>query len=134
MCRALLYSFLKCSTSCGPGVMTQKVECQLTQADGSSTVIPSIAFAYRLNKPLSEISYHALADTLLEVEPETLRNTLADVMTEALIDALADTLAEVEAETLGDTLADVKAEALLHALAGTVAEVEAETPYETLRT
>ena len=53
MCRALLYSFLKCSTSCGPGVMTQKVECQLTQADGSSTVIPSIAFAYRLNKPLS---------------------------------------------------------------------------------
>ena len=134
MCRALLYSFLKCSTACGPGVMTRKVECQLTQADGSITVIPSIAFAYRLNKPLSEISSHALADTLLEVEPETLRNTLTDVMTEALIDALADTLAEVEAETLGDPLADVKAEALLHALAGTVAEVEAETPYETLRT
>lgn len=58
MHRALLYSFLKCSTSCGPGVMTRKVECQLTEADGSSTVIPSIACAYRLNKPLSEITCH----------------------------------------------------------------------------
>ena len=58
MRRALLYLFLKCSTSCGPGVMTRKVECQLTQADGSSTVIPSIACAYRLNKPLSEITCH----------------------------------------------------------------------------
>ena len=60
MRRALFYSlcFLKCSTSCGPGVMTRKVECQLTQADGSSTVIPSIACAYRLNKPLSEITCH----------------------------------------------------------------------------
>ena len=60
MRRALFYSlcFLKCSTSCGPGVMTRKVECQLTQADGSTTVIPSIACAYRLNKPLSEITCH----------------------------------------------------------------------------
>ena len=71
-------------------------------------------------------------NTLLEVEPKKLRSTLADVMTEALIDALGDTLAEVEAETLGDTLADVTAEALLHALADTVAEVEAETLYETM--
>ena len=38
--------------------MTRKVECQLTQADGSSTVIPSMACAYRLNKPLSEITCH----------------------------------------------------------------------------
>jgi len=30
----------------------------------------------------------ALADTLLEVEPETQRNTLAHKMNEALIDAL----------------------------------------------
>ena len=60
MRRALFYSlcFLKCSTSCRPGVMTRKVECQITQADGSSTVIPSIACAYRLNKPLSEITCH----------------------------------------------------------------------------
>ena len=40
----------------------------------------------------------------------TLRNTLADVMTKALIDASADTLAEVETETLGDTTTNVKAE------------------------
>ena len=38
-------------------------------------------------------------ETLLEVEPETLRNTPADVTTEALIDALADTLPEVRPET-----------------------------------
>ena len=46
----------------------------------------------------------ALADTLLEVELETLRNTLADVMPKALIHALADTLAEVKTEKLSKTL------------------------------
>lgn len=35
-----------------------------------------------------EVLVDAPAGTLLEVEPETLRNTLADVMTEALIKAL----------------------------------------------
>ena len=48
-------------------------------------------------------------DTLLQVEPGTLRNTLADVMTKALIDASADTLAEVDTETLGDKSTNVKA-------------------------
>lgn len=36
----------------------------------------------------AEVLVDAPAGTLLEVEPETLRNTLADVMTEALIKAL----------------------------------------------
>ena len=36
----------------------------------------------------AEILVHAPAGTLLEVEPETLRNTRADVMTEELIKAL----------------------------------------------
>ena len=36
--------------------------------------------------------FDALADTLLEVEPETPRNTLADVMTKALNDALPERL------------------------------------------
>ena len=35
-----------------------------------------------------EVLVDAPGGTLLEVEPETLRNTLADVMTEALIKAL----------------------------------------------
>ena len=35
-----------------------------------------------------EVLVDAPAGTLLEVEPETLRNTLADVTTEALIKAL----------------------------------------------
>lgn len=35
---------------------------------------------------------HALADTLLEVEPETPRNTPADLMTKALNDALPERL------------------------------------------
>ena len=71
-------------------------------------------------------------DTLLGVELGTLGNTVADVMSEALIDALADTLGEGEAETLGKTLADDKAEAILHAVVDTVADVEAEALYETL--
>ena len=41
-------------------------------------------------------------DTLLVVEPKTLVNTPADVMTEALIDVLADRLAELAAKTLVD--------------------------------
>ena len=40
-------------------------------------------------------------DTLLDVELKTLRNTLVDKMTQALIYAVPDSLAEVEAETLG---------------------------------
>ena len=36
----------------------------------------------------AEVLVDAPASTLPEVEPETLRNTLADVMTEALIKAL----------------------------------------------
>jgi len=71
-------------------------------------------------------------DTLLEIEPETLGNTVANEITKALIDAPADPLAEVEIKTLGETLADLKAEAQLHALVDTVAEVEAEKLYETL--
>ena len=46
-------------------------------------------------------------------------------MTQLPYDAVADTVAEVENETVGDTLAPVKPEAPLHALANTVAEVEA---------
>ena len=48
-------------------------------------------------------------------------------MTKALINAFADTLAEVENETLGDTSTNVKAEGLLHTLADTVIEVQAKT-------
>ena len=70
--------------------------------------------------------FYRHTDTLLEVEPETLRNTLADVMTKALLDASADTLAEVKTETLGDTSTNVKDEGLLHTLADTVTEVQAE--------
>ena len=36
--------------------------------------------------------FDALADTLLEVEPETPRNTLADLMTKVLNDALPERL------------------------------------------
>ena len=42
----------------------------------------------------AESLFVALADTLLEVEPETLRNTLADLRTKALIDALPGRLAK----------------------------------------
>ena len=69
---------------------------------------------------------------LLQVGPQTLGNTLADVMSVALIDALADMLAKVEAETLGNTLAELRNEALPYALANTVAEVEDRILYETL--
>ena len=48
-------------------------------------------------------------------------------MTKALIDASADTLTEVQTETLGDTSTYVKAEGLLHTLADTVIEVQAKT-------
>ena len=41
-------------------------------------------------------------DMLLVVEPKTLVNSPADVMTEALIDVLADRLAELAAKTLVD--------------------------------
>lgn len=47
--------------------------------------------------------FYRHTDTLLVVDSETLENTLADVMTEALIDVRADTLTEMEAKTLGDT-------------------------------
>ena len=53
-------------------------------------------------------------------------------MRKSLIDALAETLTEVEADTLGDASTDVNPEGLLHALADTVGEVEAETLYKTL--
>ena len=69
--------------------------------------------------------FYRHTDTLVEVEPETLRNTLADVMTKALIDASADTLAEVKTEKLGDTSTNVKDEKLLHTQADTVTEVQA---------
>ena len=42
----------------------------------------------------SRHSFNAYADTLLEVEQETVRNLFADVMTEALIDALPRQLAK----------------------------------------
>ena len=41
-------------------------------------------------------------DTLLHVERKTLRNTLADKITQTPFYAVADRLAEVEAETLGN--------------------------------
>ena len=56
------------------------------------------------------------------VEPKTQGNTLADVMTEALIGVLADTVAEVEAETLYETLSNMKAETLVKTLADTLAK------------
>ena len=59
----------------------------------------------------------ALADTLLQVDPETIRNTIANVMTEELIDALSDTHVEVKA--------------LLDMLAHRLAEVEVEKPVNT---
>ena len=92
----------------------------------------------KLSNIEAKVVVDASAGTLLEVEPETLKNTLADLMTEALInallrqlgtlgdveaealiDTLSDTLSEVVAETIGNTMADVKAEALLDALAET---------------
>ena len=44
------------------------------------------------------------ADTLPEVEDETLGDTRSDMEAKLLIDSLADTVAEVEAEILGNTL------------------------------
>ena len=64
---------------------------------------------------------------MLEKEPETLQNTLAYVMTKALINAYADTLAEAKTETQGDTSTNVKAEGLLHTLADRVREVQVNT-------
>ena len=78
----------------------------------------------------AQLQAKSVTDTLtplLEEESETLRNTLADLMTKALIDASADTLTEVQTETLGDTSTNVKAEGLLHTLADTVIEVQAKT-------
>ena len=71
----------------------------------------------------AQVQGKSVRDTLTQyqVHPEKLGNTLADVMTKALIDALAETVAEVEAEKLSDTVGDVKAEALLHSLADTFA-------------
>ena len=42
----------------------------------------------------AESLFVALADTLLEIEPETLRNTLTELRTKALIDALPGRLAK----------------------------------------
>ena len=52
----------------------------------------------------------AVADTLAEVEPESLR---AVVNCEALIDALAKTVAEVETETVRQALVKVNLEAIV---------------------
>ena len=43
-----------------------------------------------------------MADTLAEVETETVGDTRGDA--QALVDTMADSLAEVEAETLSDTV------------------------------
>ena len=59
---------------------------------------------------------------LTEEKSATLRNTLADVMSEALINALPNTLAEVEAKTIGRTLRDLEAEALVDTTADTLPE------------
>ena len=64
---------------------------------------------------------------------QTLRNTVAKVKDEALVDNLADTLVEVETETLIDTLVKVKAEGRVDAMATTQAEQESERPSDTGR-
>ena len=48
---------------------------------------------------------------LEDVEPGTLRDALAQITAEALVDGFAVMLAEKEPKTLTDTLTDVKAEA-----------------------
>ena len=47
---------------------------------------------------------------------------MANEKTEELLHALAETVAEVEAETLYKTLSDMKAETLVEALHGTLAK------------
>lgn len=49
------------------------------------------------------------------MEPETIRYALVDVNAEAVLDDLADTVEEVEAETLRSTLRAIKAEKLVYA-------------------
>lgn len=50
------FSNLECSTTCEPGVMTRRVECQRTDAAGLTSTVSDAACAYRPNKPLSEVS------------------------------------------------------------------------------
>ena len=47
-------------------------------------------------------------------------DTLGDMEAKAMVDILADTIAEIEAETLGETLGDVETEALVDTLPDTV--------------
>ena len=60
-----------------------------------------------------------LADTLADVETETLGDSMGDVETKALIVTLPDTLPDKEVETVFNTLSNVEAEALVDTLADT---------------
>ena len=62
-----------------------------------------------------------LADSLTEVDVETLADALSDAY--ALVESLADTVAQVDVETLGDKVSD--AHALVKSLADMVGEVAA---------
>ena len=72
------------------------------------------------------------AETLAKVKAGTFGKTLGDLDPEELLDKLADTLAGIEAETVGDNLDDVKSEALLEALPDTLPVVKTETVGDTL--
>jgi len=54
-----------------------------------------------------------VSNTLTEAEAETLNNTLVNVKPKALIDTLTEPLLQVNTKTLGDTFANVKVVALV---------------------
>lgn len=82
----------------------------------------------------AEALLDTLANTLVEVQDETLVASRGDMEAEAVVVALADTLVEVEAntfvytmsmvDTLAQTLTEVKAKELVHKLADTLAKVK----------
>ena len=104
---------VKCSPTDTPGTLEEKVKDNDPDTSEKSGLV---------DRPLVD----RLADTLAEVEAETLGDRLGELEAEPLVDRLADTLAEVEAETLGDRLGELEAEPLVDRLADTLAEVEAE--------
>ena len=58
---------------------------------------------------------------------------MGNLQAKAVLDMLANTLAELEGETLGDRLGDLEAEARVNTVADTVSDIETETPSATLR-
>ena len=58
---------------------------------------------------------------------------MGNLQAKAVLHTLANTLAELEGETLGDRLGDLEVEARVNTVADTVSDIEAETLTATVR-